>query len=474
VPREKTGGCQPEFLMVTNVLIVFGAALALSLALTPWLRRFIKVRFLDEEAIPRFGGMAIFLSFILPFSIVYLILSQAPLDGQWPAILGGAFAVLLIGAYDDWKGASVGSRLVVEIGAACLLFFAGIGIHTLPNPFGQPLALGWLSLPVTVLWVVVITNAINLIDGLDGLAAGTSILILTAILLMNGQSLPAGLALAALALIGALAGFLFYNHPPASIYMGDSGSLFLGFFLATFAMAVSRGTSGSSSIGVMVLAFSLPLLDMMYAIVRRWYRGMPIYKSDTDHLHHKLLQKGYSKRQVLSWFYGANLLLLIALYLLFKVDLPRPLAIIIPAVLSLIAFWGFQLLSELKPADFVRKIGLLFADFKKRRYHLYLINRFEREAEKKKEFIEISGPLGDLFKDYGFSAGEIERQAVTIYAYSDKDDEKSVYSLEFPLTKKGEQLGSVRLRKPFNRGPIYCSGELAQALSDCLGRVLAP
>ena len=461
-------------MMPANVLIAFGAALALSWAMTRWLRRFIKARFPNKEAIPRFGGISIFLSSTLPLATVYIISSHPRLDGRLITILAGAFAVLLIGAYDDWKRASVGSRLVVEIGAACLVYLAGIGIHSLPNPFGQPLALGWLSLPVTVLWVVVITNAINLIDGLDGLAAGTSILILAAILLLNWQELPAGLTLAAFALIGALVGFLFYNYPPASIYMGDSGSLFLGFFLATFAMAVSRKTSGSSSIGVMVLAFSLPLLDMMYAILRRWYRGTPIYKSDTDHLHHKLLQKGFSKLQVLFWFYGANLLLLIVLFLLFKVTLPRPLAAGILVALSLAAFWGLQILSELKPADFVRKISLLFSDFKKRRYHLYLINRFEREVERKKEFIEISRHLDDLFKEYGFSDSEIERQAVKIYAYSGIDDEKSAYSLKFPLMKKGVQIGFVRLRKPFNKGPIYCSGELAKTLSDCLGRILAP
>lgn len=458
--------------MPTNVLIVFGGSLALSLALTPWLRRFIKKRFLNKEAIPRFGGIAIFLSFILPFSIVYIVLSHGRLDGQFLAILAGVFAVLMIGAYDDWKGASVGSRLVVEMGAACLVYWAGIGIYSLPNPFGQPLALGWLSLPVTVLWVVVITNAINLIDGLDGLAAGTSILILAAILLLNWQILPAGLSLAAFALIGALAGFLFYNFPPASIYMGDSGSLFLGFFLSTFAIAVSKENAGSFSLGVMILAFSIPLLDMGYAILRRWYRGMPIYKSDQDHLHHKLLQKGFSKRQVLSWFYGANLLLLLVLFLLIKGNLSRPVAALILVVLSLAAFWGFQLLSDLKPADFIGKISLLFSDFRKRRFHLYLINRFERGVEKGKKFSEIAPHLDSLFKGYGFSLAEISRGAEKIYSYSAEGVDKAGFSLEFPLLKAGRQFGQVRLSKSFDGGPIYCSGELAQVLSDCLGKVL--
>ena len=454
--------------------IIALVSLLLSLVLTPLVRRASLRNKTDVGVIPRFGGTAIFIAFCLPLLVFSFLSNGYRLGNSLRVLVLGSFIVLLVGAYDDWKGASVGSRLVVEIGAACLVYFAGVGIHSLPNPFGQPLALEWLSLPVTVLWVVVITNAINLIDGLDGLAAGTSILILAAILLLNWQALPAGLSLAAFALIGALAGFLVYNFPPASIYMGDSGSLFLGFFLATFAMAVSRGTSGSSSIGVMVLAFSLPLLDMIYAILRRWYRGMPIYKADQDHLHHKLLQKGYSKRQVLSWFYGANLLLLIVLFLLFKVTLPRPVAVAILVALSLAAFWGFQLLSELKPADFVRKIGLLFSDFRKRRYHLYLINRFEREVEKEKEFAGISRHLDELFRDYGFSTGEIERQAEKIYAYSEKIDEANAYCLEFPLMKGGGHMGLVRLRKPFARGPIYCSGELAQSLSDCLERVLAP
>lgn len=457
-----------------RLLVILSASYLLSWLLTPWLRNFIKARFKYVDQIPRFGGMAIFLSFILPTVVLTVFFIRTRLESQVILLLVGAFAVMLIGIYDDLKGASVRSRLIVEIVAACLVYFAGIGIHNLPNPFGDPMALGWLSLPVTVLWVVMITNAINLIDGLDGLAAGTSILILAAILLWNWQALPIGISLAAFALIGALIGFLIFNFPPASIYMGDSGSLFLGFFLATFAIALSRGTSGSSSIGIMVMAFALPLLDMVYAVLRRWYRGMPIYKSDTDHLHHKLLQKGFSKRQVLSWFYAANLLLLIALFLLFKVNLPRYLTIAILAVMSLFVFWGFQLLSDLKPADFVRKIGLLFADFKKRRYHLYLINRFERKAEKEEDLSAILGHLDELFKDYGFSVGEIECQAKMKYVYFGTGNEESAYCLEFPLMKAGEHMGLVRLRKPFDGGPIYCSGELAKALSDCLGQVLAP
>ena len=105
---------------------------------------------------------------------------------------------------------------------------------------------------------------------------------------------------------------------------------------------------------------------------------------------------------------------------------------------------------------------------------MYLINRFERQVEKEKEFAEISRHLDDLFKDYGFSAGEIESQSEKKYVYSGAGGEKGAYCLEFPLMKAGEQMGLVRLRKPFDRGPIYCSGELAQTLSDCLGRVLVP
>lgn len=450
------------------------ASLLLSLALTPFVRRAARRDNANEGLVPRFGGVAIFIAFCLPLLVFVFLANGYRLNNSLRIMMLGSFIVLIVGAYDDLKGASVGSRLAVETGAACLVYFAGIGIFSLPNPFGAPLVLGWLSLPVTVIWVVVITNAINLIDGLDGLATGTSILILAAILLLNGHVLPAGLALAAFALIGALAGFLVFNFPPASIYMGDSGSLFLGFFLATFAMAVSHGTSGSSSMGVMVLAFSIPLLDMIYAILRRWYRGMPVYKSDTDHLHHKLLQKGHSKRQVLSWFYGANLLLLIALFLLKKGNLSRPVAALILVILSLAAFWGFQLLSDLKPADFIRKVSLLFSDFRKRRHYLYLINRFERQAEKEKDFVEMARHLDELFRDYGFSAAEIKRREEKIYGFAGVAGELNGYSLEFPLTEAGEQFAWVRLRKPLGSGPIYCSGELALVLSACLSEVLEP
>jgi UDP-GlcNAc:undecaprenyl-phosphate GlcNAc-1-phosphate transferase len=463
-------------------LLLFLVAFVLVLGFTPLFRKLaLKLNALDQGgegrrnhlgAVPRLGGAAIILAFVLP--LLYL-LAHRPGDKfqiELAAILVGSFLVFVIGVYDDIKGAAVWSRLGIEIAAAFLVYSAGIRITSVADPLGGILHLGWLSLPVTLLWIVVITNAVNLIDGLDGLAAGTGILILLTILLLNWDRLGSLLVLSVFPLLGALLGFLVYNFPPASIFMGDSGSLSLGFFLASFAIVASAGAARSKIVWITALAFSLPLLDMAYAVLRRWYRGVPIYTADRDHLHHKLLDKGMANRKVLLFFYGANLILMLALILLVKVKLsPLPMFSIL-LVLSLTAFAGFQFLSDLQPADFARKISRLFKLFRRRRYYNYLINRFERRVEKKKHFADIRTHLDRLFQDYGLQAVEIQAEVKSskdlVYNFGSRVNEADAWQLEFPLLKDGVCFGRAILQKKMAGEYLLCSGELAETLNKTL------
>lgn len=449
-------------------VLLFLASFVLALAITPLLRGIVKRGRDSANRIPPLGGVAIFLSFVLPLGIMLVISQTGNLDKRFLGVMTGACLVLLVGIYDDLRGSPVWSRLLIEIAAAVLVYFAGIGIHALPNPLGAPLQLGWLSLPATVLWIVLISNAVNFIDGLDGLAVGNSMLILLTIMLLNWGHLSGLHLLAVFALLGALSGFLLFNFPPASIYMGDSGSLFLGFFLSSFALAVSQLVLGTRSMGITALAFAIPLLDMGYAVLRRWYRGVPIYKADKDHLHHKLLQKGFSGRKVVLLFYAANLALMLALLLLLKLESGSWLQFAILMVLSLSAFAAFQFLSELKPRDFAGKILALFRSFRKRRYCLYLINRFEKEAEKKSSFDDIQTTLDNLFQDYGVNYAEIRAADKMLYSFGVESKQMDHYEFSFTVCADKFPLEKIHIEKAFSSGYLMCTGELAEALTNYL------
>ena len=463
-------------------LLLFLSAFVFVLGFTPLFRRLaLKLNVLDQGgegrrnhqgAVPRLGGTAIFLAFVLP--LLYLLLNRAgnKFQTELAAILVGSFLVFVIGIYDDIKGTAIWSRLGVEFAAAFLVYSAGIRITSVADPLGGVLHLGWLSLPFTLLWIVVITNAVNLIDGLDGLAAGTGILILLTIVLLNWDRLDSLLILSVFPLLGSLLGFLVYNFPPASIFMGDSGSLFLGFFLSSFAIITASGAPGSKIVWITALAFSLPLLDMIYAVLRRWYRGIPIYAADRDHLHHKLLDKGMAGRMVLFFFYGANLILMLVLIILVKVKLaPLPMFFIL-LVLSLAAFVGIQFLSDLKLVDFVRKIFSMFRLFRRRRYFSYLINRFERGVEKKKSLDEVRTHLDKLFQDYGLQTVEIHSEVksrhVLVYNFGNRESAAEVFQFEFPLMKDGICRGRIFMQKKIGGEYLLCSGELSDILSKYL------
>ena len=203
--------------------------------------------------IPRLGGIGIFLAFAVP-----LIFSLT--RGEWDAfhdsmtgILVASAIVFLVGVYDDIKGARVRHKLLAEIAASVLVYSWGVRITAISNPFGGMITLGWLALPVTVLWIIIITNAVNLIDGLDGLAAGTVILIAATLFSLTGSEFH--LQLTFILLIGSMLGFLLYNFPPASIFMGDSGSLFLGFFLASTSIISLKKATAMATIMVPIIAF---------------------------------------------------------------------------------------------------------------------------------------------------------------------------------------------------------------------------
>ncbi len=297
----------------------FLLALACALALTPLVRdtakRFGSVeapntsfRKIHKESIPRLGGIAIVIAFYLPLVGLFLVDSETGgLFTGDPAmaagLLLGGIPIVLLGIYDDLVGVGAVEKFAIQVAVAIMLYGVGFRVEVISLPFGAELALGVYAFPLTVLWIVGLINALNLIDGLDGLAAGVGIFAaatLFALAFANGNLL---MMLFMAALAGALIGFLVFNFNPASIFMGDTGSLFLGYVIA--ATSLQTSTKGAATVALLtpVLALALPILDTLLAFGRRLVRGQHPFQGDREHIHHKLLDMGLSHRSAVLFLY---------------------------------------------------------------------------------------------------------------------------------------------------------------------------
>ena len=317
------------------LLLGLGSA-ALALVLTPLVGRASALlglvdapggRKVHTHSVPRTGGLAVVTAATLTLAAGFLLLPEMRAPGAWaalrPLVLSGA-VIFLLGLLDDVRGVGPGVKLAVELVAALILMGSGLLIERITLP-GSTWTLGWLALPVTAVWLVGMTNAFNLIDGLDGLAPGIAAVAggaCGAILIARGHA-PEAMLLAAF--VGALLGFLVYNFDPASIFLGDSGSLLAGFLLA--ATAISGWQKGATALATAVplLIFALPIADAALTLMRRSVSGSRggqsfkdtlrhIAQPDREHIHHRLLASGWSvRRTVITLYLVTAVLSLLAL-----------------------------------------------------------------------------------------------------------------------------------------------------------------
>lgn len=309
------------------------AAFLLTLIITPWVKELAlrwgavdrpNGRKVHRRVMPRMGGVAMYLSFVAA------VLATQPLHRLVLGLLVGATWIILLGMWDDIKGLSPKVKLAGQIAGAAILVAFGYRVDFVTNPFSEGvLMLGPLAVPLTILWVIGVTNAINLIDGLDGLAAGTSgiaALTMVAVVVseytLNGMLGELSWLVIGLALIltGSIAGFLRYNFHPAQIFMGDSGSMFLGFTLSALAIAGLAKGATVISVFIPIVILGIPICDTLFAIVRRYLNQQPIFQPDKHHLHHCLLEKGLSHKQTVLTIYGINVLLGISAVLLTRLN----------------------------------------------------------------------------------------------------------------------------------------------------------
>jgi UDP-GlcNAc:undecaprenyl-phosphate GlcNAc-1-phosphate transferase len=319
--------------MIALISLALVCALTVSMGLTwvvrnhaidrGWVAAPSSARHVHTGGIPRLGGVAIYLSFVFVSAIAVLVSPLFGLDHQITLrllgrVIGPATIVFLIGLYDDVRGASPAVKIACEVAAGVLLYFAGFRILELRIIFGAHPLTGVVSLLITVLWTLLISNAFNLIDGLDGLAAGSALFALTTVLVVSLVHSQLTASLLAVVLAGATLGFLRFNFNPATIFLGDCGSLFLGFMLSTLSLlGFQQKSSTLVAVAIPIVSFGFPLLETAISVARRFLKGQPLFGADREHIHHKLLARGFSQREVVGLLYALSALFgLLSLFLL--------------------------------------------------------------------------------------------------------------------------------------------------------------
>lgn len=339
------------------------AAFVASILLTPLVKRLAfrigavdapNYRKVHARIMPRLGGLAIFLAFLIGVALLYsFLISVTPFHISkygLVAILIGAGIIVVTGVIDDMREISAKAKMLGQLVAAVIVIFVGgIQIEFINLPFVGELNFGFLSIPLTIIWIVGITNAINLIDGLDGLAAGVSSIALITLagmaFILNNMFVLAIASILAVATIG----FLFYNFHPAKIFMGDTGALFLGFMISVLALLGFKNVTVISLI-IPVIMLGVPISDTLFAIVRRLRMKKKWSDPDKSHLHHRLLDMGFTHRQTVLIIYGIAMMFGLA-----------------AIIFSMAKFWGAMLLITVilvAVEIFVEIIGLAGKNYK--------------------------------------------------------------------------------------------------------------
>lgn len=306
-------------------IAAFASAFAITLVATPFAKwvsiksgaiDFPKDRGVHTKPMPRMGGIAIVLGFtITVFMVHYFDASMG--QKQFVGFMIGAIMIAGLGVVDDMKNLPAKFKFCVQIVAALIVIFSGTQIQVVLWPMTT--ALQRFSVPITLIWIVGVTNAVNLIDGLDGLAAGVSsiaALSLMVLCIMTGSTTAVVLTAA---LAGACLGFLPRNFNPAEIFMGDTGSTFLGFVLAvTSILGVFKGYA-LLALSVSILCVGLPVFDTIFAMLRRMAKNQPIMQPDRGHFHHRLIDRGFTQRQAVLILYGVSVFFgMFAIFISFK------------------------------------------------------------------------------------------------------------------------------------------------------------
>jgi len=371
-------------------------------------------RHVHRAPLPRLGGVAIFLAFSLSLgiwlglSLIFPRLVEGLASSMLLRIYVPACLIFCLGIYDDLQGAGPYLKFSVQAIAAAMLFEGGMRVLDLPLIFSH--SLPWfVGLPLTIVWVVAVTNAFNLIDGLDGLAAGSALfstMVFFVVSLVNHSGLG---SLMSVTLAGAILGFLRFNFNPATIFLGDSGSLFIGFMLSALALAGAQKAPTFVAVAIPVVSFGLPILETLLSILRRLISGRPIFTADREHIHHKLLEMGFSHRQVVVVLYAVSALFaMLSLFLLWPTGSTLGLVL---AVVGTGIWLGVQHLNYLEFGE-LRRVAQRTIDQRQIVINNLSVRRAVEELKVAGNYQQVRSVLVAAFESNDFDAFELHLKSL--------------------------------------------------------------
>jgi UDP-GlcNAc:undecaprenyl-phosphate/decaprenyl-phosphate GlcNAc-1-phosphate transferase len=476
---------------------LFLIATLASLVTTPLIRRFcqrynlldvpLDGRRIHRIAVPRLGGIALYISCVsalalLPFWDNLLTQTLSGMKSEILTLLIPATLVLLLGAYDDLRGANAVVKFV-GLGLIATLFYAmGGRVDALSIPlFGSVQLPALVSFVVTVVWLVGIANAFNLIDGLDGLASGAALFASLVILGVSVSQERTLTIVVALVLCGALAGFLRYNFNPASIFLGDSGSLFTGFLLAALSVLGTQKATAAVAIVVPILAFGFPVVDTAMTMGRRLLSRKPVFEGDNEHIHHMLLARGWSQRRAALVLYIVCLLFGL-LALIFPATGSKltgfMLFVISVAVIIAVGHLRYHEVDELR-AGVKRTVG----DRRLRVANNIRVRRAAVAVSKASDLDEMFAAVRQLleFGEFSFASAEVGPPGRRRVYWSWPDEvEPSVgdWSVRLPLVKDGVEWGWLNFYRSVESEPLlvdmnYLADLFRREFTDAAARVFA-
>lgn len=366
--------------------------------------------------IPRIGGLGIMVGFTATYLLCFFLLNESDNKTLMHyAIFAGGVLAFLLGFIDDIHPLGAKVKLLAQIIIALLAHNAGLEISRVVIPFTNvTFEFSHFSIVITVFWIVAIMNLINLIDGLDGLAGGIGMMLMCLLGYLAYAEGSVYTLILSLGMAGAVIGFLFHNYPPAKVYMGDSGAYLIGYVIATISLLNSEKGSVLAALIAPVLALALPICDVAFAIVRRGLKGLPLFRPDRGHIHHRLIAAGMSRERTVLFLYGISLIALIAGLLAFAAQ-GRYLPIFLGAafVVLLFAVRG----QKLSPQDLSRRLNESLQVRTETKNALLLSNWLVAEVERMDSGEHLWSDYRFVLKKMGFCRAELVLQGERHHFY---------------------------------------------------------